>query len=145
MTYAAFWKRFVALVIDSICINIISFILGFITGMVLGIAGNAAGMARDTIMQAAGAAGYAEGIIVFFLYYSLFESSAKQATIGKMALGVKVTDTEGNRLSFGKALLRAFGKLISLIIFGLGCLVAAFTEKKQALHDFIAKTLVVNA
>ena len=60
-----------------------------------------------------------------------------------MALGIQVTDLEGNRISFGKALGRNLAKIISALIFYIGFIMAAFTAKKQALHDMIAGTLVV--
>jgi len=145
MTYASFWKRLVALIIDTVLIDVVSYILGFIVGLIIGFAGTAAGFAQDALVSMAGIIGLIAGLCVFLLYYALFESSVKQATLGKMAMGIKVIDVYGNKLTFGKALLRAAGKFISLILIGLGCLVAAFTEKKQAMHDFIAKTLVVNS
>lgn len=76
-------------------------------------------------------------------YYALQESSAHQATFGKRMMGIVVTDMDGRRLSFGRATLRYFGKLLSGLIFLLGYLMAAFTPRKQALHDYIAGTLVV--
>ncbi|MER3416968.1 MAG: hypothetical protein C4297_12250 [Gemmataceae bacterium] len=72
------------------------------------------------------------------------ESSRTQATLGKMALGITVTDLEGNRIGFGKATGRFFGKIISALIFYIGFVMAAFTEKKQGLHDMMAGCLVVN-
>jgi uncharacterized RDD family membrane protein YckC len=71
------------------------------------------------------------------------ESSAKQATVGKMALGIIVTDLEGRRLGFGRATGRYFAKILSALILGIGFLMAAFTERKQGLHDMVASTLVV--
>ena len=81
--------------------------------------------------------------VISWLYWSLMESSAKQATLGKMALGIKVTDLNGNRIGFGKATGRFFGKILSGIILDIGFIMAGFTEKKQGLHDMIAGTLVV--
>ena len=78
-----------------------------------------------------------------WLYFALMESSSKQATLGKMALGIRVTDVNGNRIGFGRATGRHFAKILSGLILGIGFLMAAFTEKKQALHDMIAGTLVV--
>ncbi len=60
-----------------------------------------------------------------------------------MALGIKVTDLEGNRISFGRALGRNVAKILSALIFYIGFIMAAFTAKKQALQDMIANTLVV--
>ena len=78
-----------------------------------------------------------------WLYFALLESSAKQGTLGKMALGIRVTDLDGNRISFGRATGRYFAKFISAIILYIGFIMAAFTAKKQALHDIIASTLVI--
>jgi uncharacterized RDD family membrane protein YckC len=79
-----------------------------------------------------------------WLYFALMESSSKQASLGKMALGIIVTDIEGKRISFGKASGRYFGRILSAIIIYIGYLMIAFTEKKQGLHDMLANTLVVN-
>jgi len=78
-----------------------------------------------------------------WLYYALMESSKNQGTLGKMALGLKVTDMEGNRVSFGRATGRYFGKIISGMIMMIGYILAGLTEKKQALHDIMASCLVV--
>jgi uncharacterized RDD family membrane protein YckC len=72
------------------------------------------------------------------------ESSQYQGTFGKMALGLIVTDLEGRPLSFARASGRFFGKIITgMIPFGIGYIMAGFTEKKQALHDMIAGCLVL--
>ncbi|HXI44099.1 MAG TPA: RDD family protein, partial [Bryobacteraceae bacterium] len=71
------------------------------------------------------------------------ESSHYQATLGKKALGIIVTDMNGNRISFARANGRFFGKWVSGMIMNIGYLMAAFTEKKQALHDLLAGCLVV--
>ena len=79
------------------------------------------------------------------LYFVLMESSAKQATLGKMALGLVVVDVDGNRISFLRALGRYFAKILSGIILLIGYIMVGFTERKQGLHDMIASTLVVKA
>jgi uncharacterized RDD family membrane protein YckC len=83
-------------------------------------------------------------VVIEWLYFAGMESSAGQATLGKRALGIKVTDMSGNRITFGKATGRFFGKILSSLILLIGFLMAAFTQKKQALHDLLAGTLVVN-
>lgn len=82
--------------------------------------------------------------LIVGLYFSLMESSSYQATLGKMALGIKVTDNHGRRLSHAHALGRWFAASLSYFTFYIGFLLAAFTEKKQALHDLLAKTQVVD-
>ena len=81
--------------------------------------------------------------LVSIAYFVWQESSEKQATIGKSVMGLKVTNLQGGRISTAQALIRYFGKFLSSIIFYIGFIMAGFTEKKQALHDMLAKTLVV--
>ena len=83
------------------------------------------------------------GLMVSWLYSALMESSATQGTLGKMALGIIVTDMNGDRITFGKATGRFFGKIISSLILCIGFLMIAFTDRKRGLHDMIASTLVV--
>jgi len=83
------------------------------------------------------------GIILGWLYFAIMESSSTQGTLGKMALGIKVTNLSGDRISFGRATGRHFGKIISTFIFLIGYLMVAFTSRKQALHDMMAGCLVV--
>ena len=83
------------------------------------------------------------GIVAAWLYYALFESSKLQATPGKLALKLKVTDMKGKRIGFGQATGRFFAKIISAIILLFGFFMIGWTEKKQGLHDIIASTLVM--
>jgi uncharacterized RDD family membrane protein YckC len=82
-----------------------------------------------------------QGIII--AYFSLMESSKYQATLGKIALGIKVVDEDNQRLHFSKALLRNLSKLLSAAIFFIGYIMIIFDERKQGLHDKIADTFVV--
>ena len=79
-----------------------------------------------------------------WLYYALMESSKNQGTLGKMALGLRVTDLDGKRISFGRATARYFSKYLSGFTLMIGYIMAAFTPKKQAMHDMIASTLVLS-
>ena len=78
-----------------------------------------------------------------WIYYAGMESSANQGTLGKMAVGIKVTDLNGERISFARATGRYFSKIISALIIAIGFIMVAFTSKKQGLHDMIAETLVI--
>jgi uncharacterized RDD family membrane protein YckC len=78
-----------------------------------------------------------------WLYYALMESSRFQGTLGKMAVQIKVTDLEGNRISFGRATGRYFGKIVSGLTLLVGYIMVAFTRQKQGLHDIMAGCLVV--
>lgn len=147
--YAGFWLRFVASLIDGIVLYIVQMI---ITVPLMGIMGFTALNAESmNEAQQMGAVGAIIGIvlmtflfssIVQWLYYALMETYYG-ATLGKMALGLKVTDLEGNKISFLKATGRYFGKILSGMILLIGYIMAAFTEKKQALHDLMAGCLVV--
>lgn len=135
--YAGFWKRFGAGVIDLIALMVINFVVGFAAGLIYVTTGNptaaGASLISNIIAIAAG-----------WLYFAKFESSSKQATPGKMALGIKVTDMDGGRITFGRATGRHFAKIVSAITLLIGYFMIAFTGKKQGLHDIMAKCLVVN-
>ena len=152
--YAGFWLRFVAYIIDYI---IIWTVQAFVAIPILGAigihfaqnAGDLEAMGETEIMEmiatavaAASATALLTAILVI-IYYTLMETSKYQATIGKLALGLIVTDENGGKLDVPKALIRNVSKIISSMILMVGYIMAGFTEKKQALHDIIAKTLVV--
>jgi uncharacterized RDD family membrane protein YckC len=82
--------------------------------------------------------------IMQWCYFAGMESSPLRATVGKLAVGVYVTDMEGKRISFAKATGRYFGKIISGLILCIGYILAGTTEKKQALHDSMANCLVMS-
>lgn len=136
MKYATFLSRFLASLIDSIIVYILSFLAGAIVGFFFGLATGGS--------DGAGTLGFIVGTVIGWLYYAVLESSEKQATLGKQALGIVVTDLNGGPISFGKATGRYFAKYLSAIILLIGYIMAAFTEKKQALHDMIAGTLVMD-
>ena len=80
--------------------------------------------------------------VVTLLYFSLMESSSRQATIGKGLLGLVVTDKEGNRISFKRAFLRNIARYVNLVLFGLGYITIFFTKRRQGVHDLIGGTCV---
>jgi uncharacterized RDD family membrane protein YckC len=81
--------------------------------------------------------------VMHWLYFTLLDSSPKQATIGKFTLGLRVTDLRGKRISFAQANLRYFAKLLSVVPLCLGFLLALSTRRKQTLHDYVSRTVVV--
>lgn len=127
--YASFWARFAASFLDGLIIGIPFFIAKI--------------MIFSSIFENSWTFIMFK-TIVGWLYCAGMESSNRQATFGKMALELKVTDLMGSRISFGKATARHFGKWLSAIILFIGYLMVVWTEKKQALHDQIAGTLVVS-
>ncbi len=128
MEYAGFWRRVAAALIDGILVGIVSAIVTSIAGA---ISDGAAVLAQILLVVAA------------YAYYAGMESSAYQATVGKIALGIQVTDLNGNRISFLRALGRNLAEILSAVILLIGYIMVAFTAKKQGLHDMIAGTLVV--
>jgi uncharacterized RDD family membrane protein YckC len=153
MNYAGFWLRFVAAIIDGIIINIINWLIlaPILASMGIATGGMFPGMGGDEFDPAQFVAALSAMIgvawfvktVVDILYHSFMESSKFQGSIGKLALGLKVTDTSGAKLDLVKALIRNFCKIISGAILLIGYIMAGFTDKKQALHDMIASTLVV--
>ncbi|MUL35024.1 RDD family protein [Gloeocapsopsis dulcis] len=134
MDYANFWYRVTARLIDTIIIQIIYSIA---TEFILLFSDNIQEVITHLNLL------LILGILFGWLYYSLMESSAKQATIGKMMLGIYVTDLQGKRISFSRATGRYFSNYISALTFGIGYLMVNFTKKKQALHDIMAGCLIV--
>ncbi|WP_347158115.1 RDD family protein [Pontibacter chitinilyticus] len=131
--FAGFWTRFVALILDSFLISVSTLLLFAIFHIPLMPAPD------DYSSQLYG---QLVNIIVGWLYYASFESSRYQATPGKQLMGIFVTDEAGNRISFLRATGRFFAKLLSGLILLLGYVMAAYTERRQALHDKLAGTLV---
>ena len=131
--YAGFWRRVGAALVDGL-------IIGAVTApFYVAMGGDPSDGGTSSMTSPA----YPIATVAQWLYYALMESSAKQATLGKMALGIRVTDLNGNRIGFGRATGRYFGTILSALILGIGFLMAAFTARKQALHDILASTLVV--
>jgi uncharacterized RDD family membrane protein YckC len=127
--YAGFWRRLAGYLIDSILVSIVG---GIVFAILAGVGGDGGAVI-----------GYLIWIVGSFVYSAWMESSAYQATVGKIALGIQVTDLNGDRVSFGRALGRNLAKILSALILYIGFIMAAFTERKQGLHDMIAGTLVV--
>ncbi len=142
--YAGFWLRFVAFLIDEILVSIVVVGADAAVGYILGINLDLrAGISRRALFGHALPLKFAIGTITHWLYWAGLESSVYQATLGKMALGLKVTDLNGDPISFARATGRYFAKFISAIILWIGFMMAGWTARKQALHDIMASTLVV--
>jgi len=144
VAYAGFWLRLAAYAIDSI-------LVGFVLGNLLlrPLMGRPGGIpANDPWFLFTNTSPQVTALILLFLmgnwvYFSLSESSRWRATIGKKLLGLEVVDLEGQRISFARASGRFFAKILSSMTFLVGFLMAGFTQKKQALHDLVARCLVV--
>ena len=138
--YAGFWVRFCAVVIDTVVIVLGGAIFGVIIGIAIALVSpdTLESPVFDILAQLVGNIGGAA-------YFVFMHSSSKQATLGKMALGLKVTDLDGERIGVGKSFLRMIGTIVSAVLLMIGYLMVAFTERKQGLHDKIAGTLVVRS
>ena len=116
-----FWIRLAAAIIDGVVISLASFAIFRFTSSLLG----------------------SPGILIIWLYYCLF-TGLKGQTLGKMALGIKVVDEQGNIPGLARAALREVpGKIVSFVAFCLGFLWIIWDERKQGWHDKIARTCVV--
>lgn len=156
LPYGGFWQRFAAYLIDGLILGI-PFAITF--AVLIFMFGGLGVMLHRTpptdprdVMALLGPLflvfwlALLINLAIQWLYFASMESSARQATIGKAAMSLRVTNYEGRRISFGHATGRFFSKLVSgLIPFAIGYIMAAFTEKKQALHDMIAGTLVLKS
>jgi uncharacterized RDD family membrane protein YckC len=152
--HAGFWQRFGAWVIDLVVLMIPSAIVFYATGgfaayehMLVQVQGNA-DMATAVREYAEATRGAGIGVTVIgFLYYALFEGSPLHATPGKLALRLRVTDMDGNGLSFGRSAARNAVRLVNIFtpIVPFFCYIpVAWTQRKQGLHDMLAHALVVN-
>ena len=148
--YASIFRRFVAFLVDTlitVTIPLIFFIIlrfmthgefpDFVHGLFIGWPGINDPMVSDMTWM------FDIFVLINIVYFTLFEGSRRQATPGKMLMGIFVTDYNGNRISYLRAFGRSLGRILSLIICFAGYLVALFTLRNQALHDLMAGTLVL--
>jgi uncharacterized RDD family membrane protein YckC/Tfp pilus assembly major pilin PilA len=140
IVFAGFVRRWAALFLDSLILTIPLAIVAASIGAASGMFAQE-GLEHERAFQLLY---YVMYFIAAPLYFAGMESSGHQATLGKQALGIKVTDLDGRRISFGQALGRWFAAALSYLTLFIGFLMAAFTARKQALHDMIAGTLVVD-
>jgi uncharacterized RDD family membrane protein YckC len=144
--YAGFWIRFVAVFIDAIILALLRGGAGVVIRLAAGAPAWPAWRGTnwmDSGFNGLGCAQEAVGLVLWWLYHASFESSTAQGTLGKQALGLKVTDLYGRRISFGRASGRTLAKILSTVTLLIGFVMAAFTLRKQALHDFVAETVVL--
>jgi uncharacterized RDD family membrane protein YckC len=156
VAYAGFWLRFVASLLDGLIIGLPTVIFGLIILLTTGAStflknfiGQSGNSDPDSAIVFTFVATISTILVLLFvgswLYFALFESSSWQATPGKRVLNLVVTDFFGNRISFGRATGRFFAKefLSGRLTVYVGYILAGVTERKQALHDMIASTLVL--
>ena len=166
--YAGFWRRVLAFLIDGI---VVAFVAQGVIGILEPLIGgtdhamfmNFDGGTRTMEYGPGGVpkhysnngpkfeanfgfrswASFAIFLAVSWLYEAVLQSSKLQATLGKLALGMRVVDTKGRRIGFAQATGRFFASLLSWLLGCIGYLMVAWSAHKQALHDCMAGTLVV--
>jgi uncharacterized RDD family membrane protein YckC len=120
-------------------VGAVNWILGFVEGVFIGAM---AGQAQKAQLIAI-TVGFFRGQVVGWIYFAFMLSASKQASLGMMAVGLRVTDLQGNRISFAKATGRYFASLISGMILCIGYLMMLWSPRKQTLHDQMAGTVVL--
>ncbi len=143
--HAGFWKRLVAHLIDELILDIFGLVMILFIGGMFGMSLSFIGANEEIIGLGVIVLVLFFGVVPHWLYYTLLESSSRRGTLGKMLLGIEVTDFYGRQISFLRSNVRYWCKYISGAILFAGYILAGFTENKQALHDFIASTLVENS
>ena len=133
VAYGGFWIRVVAYIIDAILLTIVCGVLDRLLGIDIFVSDWEHYDPLASLVS----------LVIGWLYFALLESSERGATVGKMAMGLRVVTSDGQRLSFMNATGRYFAKILSAIILCIGFIMIAFTDKKRGLHDMIAGTLVI--
>jgi uncharacterized RDD family membrane protein YckC len=137
VVYAGFWKRVAASVIDSLAIGIP---VGIVAAILGGLAGGGFS-SLETFNAVQTLSSYLLGAIAFAWFHS---SAGLLATPGKLAVGIKVVRTDGDKITFLRGFGRYWAYLLSSLLLCIGLIMAAFTERKQGLHDLMCDTLVVD-
>jgi uncharacterized RDD family membrane protein YckC len=137
--HAGFWRRFAASLIDwaVIAFVMVQFRSLWWGQMIVSIEN------YEAVNQILSILVSLMSFIFAWVYFSGMESSPLRATVGKLAVGLYVTDLEGQRITFERATGRYFGKILSGLILCMGYVMAGFTEEKQGLHDFLARCYVL--
>ena len=171
-TYAGFWQRFAAALIDGILLGIVGQLIAYPFGYDAYSMMQAAKEGELPNLQTLNYILVAlVNAVIYIVYFAYMESSEKQASFGKQALNLVVTDLNGERISFQKGVIRALAKQMYTVLTAIGRFTTSdttsalasnggvlgvlgsllmligfcmqpFTAKKQALHDIIAGTLV---
>jgi uncharacterized RDD family membrane protein YckC len=131
VVYAGFWRRFAAYLIDGLLLAAVQSVLA--AGVLVMAPRDRYAVANLAPVSAA----------IAWAYFALFESSPMRATVGKYALGLYVSDKHGDPITFRRATARYLLKILSTLTLMVGWFMAAFTPRKQALHDVLAGTLVL--
>jgi uncharacterized RDD family membrane protein YckC len=148
-----FWKRLLAYVIDTVllikAVHIVTVVIMIFSIPVMAVIGGVASQLTGADSEEAfenillGVI-MVVSLVVCWLYFVCLESSKLQSTFGKLAVGAIVTDSKGERITFARANGRYWSRCLSTLPVLIGYIMAGFTANKQALHDRVAKTYVVD-
>jgi len=141
--YAGFWRRVWAGTIDVALEILVALLLTVLVDAIFKLAGRAFGIAQESAAYVTGFTFIVLLAVGGWLYAALSESSRHRATIGKRIMHLQVVNADGGKLTFGQASARHVTKFISLFTLGIGFLMAAFTKRRQALHDLPTDCLVI--
>lgn len=141
VAFTGFWRRFVSYILDAIIMWVVFGSLELMFGI-------KAWQLTPSPEEVSSTMGLRMvfGVLSLasnWLYFTMMESSKYQGTVGKIALSLRVTDLEGNRISFGRANGRYWSKILSFFTLCIGFMMIGWTKKKQGLHDMIANTVVL--
>ena len=140
LKYAGFWMRFAAALLDFFAVALFLLVFAFLVDSGLLALSRIAPAVSEAVLDSVF---NLIRLLSLWGYFGVWESSRLQATPGKLALGIRVVDLQGKRLSLPRALLRNLAKLISNLTCSIGYIMAGVTSRKQALHDLIAGCLVI--
>lgn len=147
--YAGFWRRVCATFVDSVLLNVLMspLYLAWLWPAMIAAGGQSDPQDMDPAVAFAMMGTLFSFIaisgVISMLYFALLESSPNQASLGKMAMGLKLTDPAGKRITFGHSIVRRLARIVTGFTIGIGYLMVLWTRRKQTLHDLMVGTLVV--
>jgi uncharacterized RDD family membrane protein YckC len=139
---AGFWIRLAAWVVDLTCLFLVTIALALAVLITIYLGGQLGGEINDQVMALAGYSSAAIVMLSGVVYFTIFVGSCGQ-TPGKMLFRLKVVRADGQEMTYGRALLRSLYWILSLLLFGIGFPMIAFTRQKRGLHDMLAGTSVI--
>lgn len=138
VVHAGFWKRAAAMMIDATLLLGVGFVVSIVCTIVFGMTGLSTNDMAYSIVDVL------LNLAIGTTYYAMMHASAQQATLGKMAIGIKVARPDGQPIGLARGIGRYFAQFLSALVLAIGYLMAAFTTRRQALHDRICDTIVVD-
>ena len=141
--YGGFWLRVVAKIVDFLILAVPNYILQFSLGLGMTGFGNVSNPAEPDPAKIALLLGVMAFSLSLNVFYQTFMVSKYAATLGKMAVGLKVVNEDGSKVSTGRAFGRFFAELLSAMTCYIGYIIAAFDSEKRALHDHVCSTRVI--